>query len=173
MKSKKAEINMVFVYITSIVIIGFVGYLVVGFIGSFGEDTNRAQEQKFFNEFTTVFNQVYKSFNSEKVQEFYFPNSITFVCILDGNPLTNTSQVTFPQTMTNDLENLEFLYESGENLAIFGENGLISSFNIEEDFIIEHSSSSEPEGILCFTPVNNRQSLFFENRRNEIIISDY
>ncbi|MEC8339829.1 MAG: hypothetical protein VXZ40_04330, partial [Nanoarchaeota archaeon] len=96
MITKKAEINMIFVYITSIVLIGFVGYLVVGFIGSLSEDTQNAQQQKFFDEFTVIFNQVYQSFNSEKVQEFYFPNSITFVCILDENPNTNTSSIIFP-----------------------------------------------------------------------------
>lgn len=169
MKAKKAEINMVFVYITSIVLIGFVGYLVVGFIGSLSEDTQNAQQQKFFDEFTVIFNQVYQSFNSEKVQEFYFPNSITFVCILDENPNTNTSSIIFPETMINDNEGLEFVFESSENLAIFSENGLISSENIPEEFTIV----SENEGILCFTPVNNIYSLYFENKRNDIFISSY
>lgn len=169
MKAKKAEINMVFVYITSIVLIGFVGYLVVGFIGSLSEDTQNAQQQKFFDEFTVIFNQVYQSFNSEKVQEFYFPNSITFVCILDENPNTNISAIKFPDTMINDSQGLEFVYQSGENLAIFGENGLISSENIPEEFTL----NSQNTGVLCFTPVNNIYSLYFENKRNDIFISSY
>lgn len=161
---------MVFVYVSSIVIIAFVGYLVIGFIGNLGEDTKAAQEQKFFNEFTTVFNQVYTSFNSEKVQEFYFPQTITFVCILDGNVNTDTSSIIFPNSMQEDSENLQFVFESEENLAIFDKNGLIQSANIEQEFTIFDTTN---EGVLCFEPINQRYSLFFENKRNEILISSY
>jgi hypothetical protein len=172
MNSKKADINMVFVYVTSIVIIAFVGYLVVGFIGNLGSDVADAQEQQFFNDFRSVFLPVYQSFNSEKVQEFKFPKKITLVCIFDSTN-SDVSQVTFPDTMINDSENLKFLIENNENLAIFDKNGLIQSSSIEQEFTIEHLDTTQPGGILCFEPINQRQSLFLENRRNDIVISSY
>lgn len=164
--NKKADVSQVFIYISSVVVIGFVGFLVVSFVSSFLNDTNKTQENIFVKEFESSLNEIYKKYNSEDIVEYRVPSSITFICILDGT--LQPSGVQFPSDMINDSENLLFLHSSDENIGVFDENGLISSKKFETPFEIDLN-----KGFICIEPINNRFEIFFENRKNEVFVDSF
>ena len=62
MRSKKGQINQVFVYILSAFVIAFIGFVVVKFVVSFTGDAQTIAEQKFYDTIEDDYESVYRTY---------------------------------------------------------------------------------------------------------------
>jgi len=158
-KNKKSQTNQFFVYILSIIIILFVGFLVVKFIIAFTGDTEKAQNSKIYNDLEKDFKTVYTTYGAEKVLKYRLSSNVKQICFISKsnciNSLTN---------LTSDQRNdSKIIFSSGNNVILFGEETIINSQNIG-NFEVGGN------GCLCLEIKNNLFSIIMENNRNEVYI---
>lgn len=154
---KKAQINQMFVYLVSIIVIVFAGFLVVNFISTFTQDTQLAGDTKFYEQMQRDFQRVFTQYDSEQLHTYSFSNEIQYVCLLDQRCDTST----LPSEGL-DIQEVETILQTQDNVALFDDTGLMSSYYIGE-FLAE-------DGCSCYQPNNNRLELFFRNQRNDVYI---
>jgi hypothetical protein len=157
---KKGQINNVFVYLLSFVIVGFVGFLVVSFTSGLQDDTIERIDIDFQNDFSTMIDLVARNWQMEKVQSFKVSDKVTEVCFIRNSGLCD-------DTVTEHYEELQLLQESGETLALFTQDGLKSSFKTRE-----FSFKGNSNGCFCVQPVQNTFTLLIKNNRNVVEISE-
>lgn len=161
-KNNKASVDMVFVYIFSIIIIVFAGFLVSKFIFNFTEDTDLRHQTKFYENFKKDFDNVYRNYGSEKTLNYYLTTDVTYVCFISNKNCI--SSIDLSGNISNfNTDNVLQLYESGSNIIIFDRNDIISSNNIG-DF------SASNNGCLCVKTNNMRIELLMENLKNKVYL---
>ena len=152
--SKKAEVTQIFVYLVSIIIILFAGFLVTTFIVNFMSDTEIRTNTVFVSEIKSTYDSVLREWNSERSSSYSVSRSITQVCFISQTPCQE------------DKAELNLFGEGGDNIVLFDSNGPILSDNIGE-FMLSDSKDCE-----CFIPINSRINIKIENQRNTIRIDE-
>lgn len=157
--SRRGDVQQVFVYLFSIIIISFAGFLVVQFIGVFTEDVDSRTDIVFFDRVSSAYDGVAKEWNSEKLETFRVTDNTEYACFME--PSCDTS------TLPVDADTLDTVIEGEDNIALFSSNenliqsGSIGSFQTQDDcFCIDSENIT-----------NNRFELFIENRRNDVHIN--
>lgn len=159
---RKAQINQVFVYILSVIIILFVGFLVIKFIYSFLDSNDERVVANFFTDLKLDYKEVYTNFGSEKSGSYFVTAEVKYLCVTESsncdfdslNGISDSQKVQFETIVSS----------SDSNAVLFGED-----FVLSEDSIGEFRTSGVCR---CIEAVNNKINLVFENRRNVVWILD-
>ena len=155
MKFKKAQINQVFVYILSIMIVLFVGFLVVKFVATFTSDAENRAGVAIFDELDRDYEDIYRTYSSEKVLDYKVPTNTKRLCFLDGvSCVINTLNNTITES---EVQDLSILAEAGDNIAIFDNDGITATEKI-----------GTFNGCFCITPNNGYFKIVMENKKNEV-----
>lgn len=162
MKSKKGVFNNVFVYLLSIVIVVFCGFLVMKFVLNFSGDAKTAIENNVLDELKSTQEHVYSTFGSESIEVFRFSSEVEMVCFVEKS--CNSTLIS--NLNTNQKNSLNSIIEGSDNVALFDNSDIISSSNIGE-FKVQN-----PTGCFCVKPKNNRVNLIFSNERNVVYIKE-
>lgn len=160
MNKKKGQLNNVFVYLLSIIMVVFCGFLVTKFILSFTSDVKDSVDNKFFNTLESDFNSVYLKYGAENVNEYKFSQEIDKVCFVQSN--CNSS--TLINLSLNEQNNLKTIIEGKDNVILFDKDNVIASKNIGEFYV--------NSACLCIKPKNDRISLIFTNEKNKVWIKE-
>lgn len=158
MIQKKAQMNKVFVYLLSIIMILFVGFLVTKFIMTFSSDVSSRADSKLYDDIERDFQEVYTTYGSEKVYDYKVSSSIRNVCFVERPECIEGLNVS--QRLK---EELNVTVQAGDNVAVFDSDGIVNSQDIGT-FKVE-------EGCFCTQPRNDVITIVYENRRNEVFIS--
>lgn len=155
---KKAQINQMFIYLVSIIIIVSAGFLVTKFIFTFSSDTQLAADAKFYQEIEKDIQRVYVQYDSERSHSYSLSNSVEYVCFL-------TPDCSNKDSLGVDSNSINTILQTQDNLALFDQTGLLSSGNIGI-FNLENNQC------ICIQPNNRRIDLFFKNIRNDVFIQN-
>jgi len=159
--SKKAQLNQVFVYLLSIILIVFAGFLVIKFISAFSDTTKSSIDSKFYNSFEKDYSRVYSSYGSEENFKYSFSQDIVAICFIDNENINLDSD------LNTGIENLiipKSILSNGENIVIFDKNGILSTKKIGVLNILNTN-------FLCLKPKKNKLSIFLENRKNNVFVT--
>lgn len=154
---KKAQVNQMFVYLVSIILIVSAGFLVVNFVFSFTADTQLATDGKFYSQIEKDLNLVFVQYDSERSFTYSLSNNIEYVCFINSGCDTSSLSV--------DSNQANVVMQTDDNLALFDNSGIVSSSFIG-NFKIEDNCQ-------CFKPNNRRLELFFQNIRNDVHIKSF
>lgn len=165
MKNKKAELNQVFVYIMSTILILFVGFLVTKFIVAFNSDSKDVIDKKFISGLENDIAQVASRYGSEEILEYKLNSEVTDICFI-SEPACANSNLISSNELNIDSEEITTLTQSS-NLLIFNKDGILF------DSKLNNFNSDDNNGCFCIEPNNNRFELLIENRKNKVWISDY
>lgn len=161
--NKKSQMNNVFVYLLSIIMVLFVGFLVTKFIISFTGDVESRSESKLYDTLKQDFTTVYRTFGSEKAYDYRVSNDVDLVCFVeDFSCIDNLNELDLISSSAKD--ELKIVKEASNNVAIFDNNGIVNSQNI--------GSFKAPNGCFCVEPKNNRFSLVFQNNKNVVSVEE-
>lgn len=158
--NKKADINQVFIYLVSILIVAFIGFLVIQFVSTFSSDTQARADSQFYSTFEKVHERTAQQWNSEKIQEFRVSQEVEHICFL--TPQCDEEDLDIDEALKHFIPTL---IDGGDNVIMFSQDDIINSrsmpsFNLEED-------------CTCIQTVDRRISLLFENNRNQVYISEF
>lgn len=153
----KAQINQIFVYLVSIIIIAFAGFMVAKFIFSFGDDVDERANNKFYSDIDADFQSVFRNYGSGEVKTYTVAKTNNLVCFF-GNSC-NISNLLGPSTEV--LEELLKISDSGESIVLLENEIVISSGKISEEFY----------GCFCEKIIQGKFSLNYENSKNDVYIS--
>lgn len=159
MFSSKAQINQIFVYILSIILIVFAGFLVAKFLFSFDEDLDEYTNQAFFDILKDEFSYVYQSVGSERTLELRVTPDIELVCFIDSS--TNClSSLALDTTLQQDINSL---IDVEDNVFLINDvKQVMRSNSLTKDFI----------GCFCTNTTGNLINIKLENYRREIYINE-
>ncbi len=158
---RKAQTNQVFVYLLSIILILFAGFLVTKFILTFSSDVDSRIESKIYTDLEKDFKTVYSTYGSEKVLKYRLTSNIDNICFISNSDCINELNLN-----DNSKSSLEMVFESGDNVALFNKEDIISSKNIG-NFIVEDNN-----GCLCIKPKNSLFEIILENKRNQVYLTE-
>ncbi len=164
MNKKKGQLNNVFVYLLSIIIVVFCGFLVTKFILNFTGDVKDSTNNQIFENLETDFNKVYIKYGAENVNEYKISAEIKYVCFAERT--CNSSVITLPELNSNEKQSLNSVIEGNDNVILFTSNGVIGSKNIGEFYLKTQNKC------LCIEPKNNRFNLIFTNEKNKVLIDE-
>lgn len=154
--NKKADVSQVFVYLFSIIIISFAGFLVIKFVGVFSSDVDSRTDIIFFDNIDKAYTKIATNWNSESIEKLRVTNDVNYVCFVE--PSCDSSIL----PVSSDA--IDTIIEGNDNVAVFSSSSsLIGSHKIGS-FQIENDCS-------CFEPEQNSVELFIENDRNTVKIS--
>ncbi len=159
--NKKGDINQVFTYLLSTIIVLFVGFLVVKFVTGFTSDTENRFEVKFYDNFELIYNQVHKEWNSEKIQTFRLNSKIKEVCFMQNECSGTLGD-------SNKENTLSELQSTGDNIAIFDEVGIRSSSRVGEFFI---EVDNTQVNCVCRKLTGSSLEILLRNQRNEVYLT--
>lgn len=154
--NKKADVSQVFVYLFSIIIISFAGFLVIKFVGVFSSDVDSRTDIIFFENIDKAYTKIATNWNSESIEELRVTNDVESVCFVEPNCDPTTLQVSSDAIRT--------IIEGGDNVAVFSSDSTLIGSHKIGSFQIENDCS-------CFEPKQNLIELFIENDRNTVKIS--
>lgn len=158
---KKSQINQVFVYLTSIILILFVGFLVYKFVASFNGSVNTKIETQIYKDLKNDFISVYQTYGSQKVLKYKLTQDVKQICFVskqcDTTTLTNLNN--------DEKDSLKQIINSGNNIALFSNDGIINSHNI--------GKFTPTNNCFCAEPKNEYIKLIMENNKNVVYISEY
>lgn len=164
--NKKGQMNKIFIYLLSIIMIVFIGFLVAKFIGLFSENVNTVTENKFYNEFEKNFNIVYTTSGSEKFYKYKVSQEVHLVCFVSKKACIQN----VPELNNNNLplgvnDSIAELADNKHNIVMLDKNDILNSRSIPNINIEENG------GCFCINPKQGYFDLLFENIRNKVWIS--
>lgn len=159
---RKGQINRVFMYIFSIIVIVFAAYLVGNFVFTFSSDTDERAQIEFYKTLERDYDSVYRSFGSQKIYDYRLSNSITQVCFVAQN--TCTSSLSLPEN--NLYSEINTIVSTGDNVILLERDNIDSSRSIGEFNFPDSQSQCQ-----CINLSNSRFSLIMENSNNEVIFN--
>ena len=74
--NKTADIHQVFIFAVSTIVVVFVGFLVLNFVGVLGSDVEDRVIRDFLNEVELDFNSIRSDFNTDRVKNYRVPGRI-------------------------------------------------------------------------------------------------
>ena len=162
-KNNKAQVNKVFVYLSSMLLIIFVGFLVIKFIYHFEGSVDTKIQSKIYSNIEKDYNVVLKDYGSEKVVKYRLPENVKYICFISDLKCFNHLTKQQLNTTYDGNESLNAIFNAGDNIALFSKDDIINSGNIGE-FIIKDFCQ-------CIQPNNNFINLVIENIDNKVHIS--
>ena len=162
--NKKSQLNQVFIYLASIILVLFVGFLVSKFVFTFSGDTQSRAESKIYDTLEKDFITVYRTYGSEKVLEYRIPTNVKSICFVKKQSCINSLDI-LDNISSSSKEELNLTVEGGDNVAVFDDSGILSSYYIG-DFNVKG------DGCFCVRPKNNRFGLVIENLKNIVYIEE-
>lgn len=165
MNNKKAQTNQIFVYILSIFIVLFAGFIVTKFIFTFSSDVENKQDIDFLNDIKSDFQTVYTTYGKESVKKYKISSDVEFVCFASSNSCINELKLPELKNISDNVyENFNLTFNAGDNLAMFSEDSILFSENVG-DLVVEN------DGCICINSSNNLINLVFENRKNTVYLN--
>ena len=166
-KNKKSNVNQIFVYAFSFIIIGFVGFLTMKFIFSFLSDTDKIYENRFLENLEFDYKKVYRSYGSENIEEYKFSNNIHSICFFSSGFKDYEALYILPNIIKISNDEIKTIFDNNLEIngLIFDENGLLDSFYFGELFILNK------DGFFCSQIENKKIKLVIENIDNKVYIS--
>ncbi len=159
-KTKKAQLNQVFVYIMSAIIIVFVGFLVTKFVIAFTSDAEDRITYEIFNEIKIDYDDIYKTYGSEKVLSYKVPSNVDLICFVSKSSCIDN----LTELNTDMKTDLSLTFDAGDNIVIFDGAGIKATDNF--------GSFESGKGCFCIKPNNGFFELIFENKRNVVYIDE-
>ena len=104
--NNKAQVNQIFVYIMSIIIVLFIGFLVTKFVFTFSSDAQNRASYAIYDTLKTDYKDIYQTYGSEKVLKYKISSDVNEICFISD---------------VNSIDNL---------VAVFSKNGCISKVDI-------------------------------------------
>lgn len=149
-KSKKADIHQVFIFAVSTIVVVFVGFLVLNFVGVLGSDVEDRVVRDFMSEIELDFNSIRSDFNSERVKNYRVPGRI--------------QKIVFTTPACNNQEYREIF--EGHYLVVYDSSNQILGFTELSQFGVNDNAG-------CFE-IEGRQfiTLAFKNTRNSMFVED-
>lgn len=148
--NKRGDVNQVFVYAVSTIVVVFVAILAVSFVSTLGDDVNSRTISDFINSFERDLGAMEADFNSESVQEYRIPGSI--------------SKLAFITPACSDQQYSDF--SNGYHIVVYDSSNQILDSREVIEFGVDTGcidfKRSEAEII----------ELAFINKRNEVSIED-
>lgn len=160
MINKKAQTNKVFVYLLSIIIILFVGFLVTKFIMTFSSNIEGRAETVIYDNLRDDYKTVYRTYGAEKFYNYKLSSQSEYICFINSIDCIGS----IPELNDASKENLNISVKSGHNVALFTKDDIINSQNIGKFQVAN--------GCLCIKPIQGKISLIFRNEQNKVIISE-
>lgn len=160
---KKAQINKMFVYILSIIMVLFIGFLVVKFISAFTSDTKDIVTNKFYEQIEKDYKTVLTTYGAEKIMTYRFKEEVKAVCFANSRcDFDNSASINVLDNLSDSArEELKFSVESGDNVVLFDDVGLLDSRNIGTFEIGQNCQ--------CFAPKQNMIEIVMENQRSKVL----
>ena len=160
LKNNKANIQQVFVYLLSIIMILFVGFLVTKFIITFQNDVDTRSQVKLYSSLEDDFKKVYTTYGSEKYLEYRLPTDITLVCfIVNAGCIDSLSEISL-----DSKKSLKTIVNTGDNVIQLDSAGVVNSRDIGNFYVTS--------GCKCIKPNNNIIKIIMENKKNKVFISE-
>lgn len=159
----KGQINKIFVYVLSIIMVVFIGYIVIKFIAAFTSDTQDIITNKFFEEIEKDHKTTLTTYGSEKIMTYRVKDDITAICFatstcnFDNQELNNTLN----NISSTAAEEFRLSVENGENILMFDDVGITNTRKIDK-FTISN-------GCTCIKPKQSRIEIIMENKRSDVI----
>ena len=145
--NKSGSIQQVFVYAVSTIIVVFVGFLALNFLGTLNSDVENRSLKDFQSKIELELTKIKGDFNSESVEKFRVPGVITKITFIT------------PSCTQSYAGNFDVHY-----IVLYDLQNQVRDFTEVEGF-------STPGG--CFEVEDvDFMDLAFKNERNEIIIED-
>jgi hypothetical protein len=162
-KNKKSEVNQIFTYVLSIIIIGFCGFLVVKFLGGFlgSVDTNKNIE--FYEKLKSEYVLTLKDRGSEKIFNSKISSEISNVCFMSD---IQNETCLYEKNQILSKEEIKTILETNHNIFIFSEDSLLKTLDIG------NIQFTKPVDCECFKNINNKISFYFVNNRGKIFIEE-
>ncbi len=90
LKIKKGDVSVVFIYVVSIIIIAFTGFLVIKFIISFSNISEDSTITVFYDKFSESYNKIKVKYGGMEGKKFKLLNKITKVCLIEDTKECNS-----------------------------------------------------------------------------------
>lgn len=164
MIKKKAQINQVFVYIFSIIIILFAGFLVSKFIFTFSDDVEKRAESKFYTDFEQNYYAVYTTYGSEKIFNYKVSSDVEYVCFIQKSDCIASLNI-YDNVANIDSSTITALYDAGDRILMFDKDDIINSNKPKYGFELN-------QGCICIKPNAGRFELIMSNIRNKVYIQE-
>jgi len=161
--NKKGVVDKVFVYIFSIVIIAFCGFLVTKFVYTFMNDVDTKINQEFYEKVEKDYTTVYRTQGSEKTLKYKVHEDVEYVCFLPNLNCIDKVDDILKSVENYDNVSLSKMIESGKNIITYDKNDIINSRKI--------NTYTSDKGCFCIKPKLGKFELTFENRRNKVVIN--
>ncbi len=156
--NNKAQINQIFVYILSVIIILFIGFIVVKFISGFSDAPNELQLEKTFDNIKDDYDEIYVNYGDEISTSYKTANQINYVCFIQKEEcIDNLDELSDTQK-----ESLKTVFKAGDNIIQFDSNDIVASDNLNKFFVKEEC--------MCAQTRANSIRIIIENRKNDIWI---
>ena len=110
----KGQVNQIFIFVFSVLIVAFGGFLVVSFVGALNNDVGERVLEDTLSQFKLDYTSIRNEFNSEALHTYKIPGSvetITFVtpaCTLSDSYITAFKNGYFIVFLDSDEQVLEF-----------------------------------------------------------------
>jgi hypothetical protein len=164
-KNKKAQVNKVFVYASSLIVVGMIVYLAMKFLTGFVDTTENKIDLDFLNNLQTSYTKCSKTYSSEFKKEFRTTSKIEQICFM---PKNNEECITKTEIGNKNIKNydktsLQTIIKN-DNIILYDSNDIIYSKNI---------GHFKVDNCFCIKPKNNRINLYFENIDSNVKISNF
>jgi hypothetical protein len=157
---KKAQVNQIFVYLFSIIVILFVSYMIANFVISFWSETKSTKENIMFENLKRDYNSIYTNWGAEKPFSYDAGEDKTFLCFVESFTFIKSCE----PLDDNKKKILEEITKNRDNIILFGENEYIRSDKIGPFRV--------SGGCLCVNSSLGKFNILIENDRNLIRIYD-
>lgn len=164
---KKSDVNRIFLFLLSIMVVVFAGFLVIKFISSFTNTQSSATDITFIKDLNSVYNDVYKNYGGEQLFSNRVSSKIKVICFIPENrneskdneaiKLLNESVKRFSEN------NFKTLLTTDSNIFIYSKNDLISDERIGKFY-------TKNEKTLCIEPKNRMIDIYIENLKNKVYL---
>lgn len=165
--NNKAQINKVFVYISSVILIVFVGFLVTKFVYVFQGDVETKVESEIYSKLEKDFNAVFKSYGSEKVLKYRLSSQVKYICFVSDISCFDVIENSDLNVSGDGISSLKAIFDGGDNVALFSDMDIINSGNIGDFKVVGGVGDCE-----CIKPNNNYIDIVFENRNHKVYLTD-
>jgi hypothetical protein len=160
---KKAEINQIFVYLVSIIVIIFVGFLVIKFISAFVSDIDTKENIQIYDDLKKDFVKISQNYGGESVKDYNLASEVKLVCFRSVNSNNNCLKEKYVQIPISQ-EEMNSLIETKSDFFVFTQNGILGAKPIG-DYAIKGGLKC-----ICTKPKRGSIKVAIENFRNDLII---
>ena len=152
-KNKKADINQIFVYLVSMMIIVFVGYLGVSFSLGFFKTVDTYEDGKLLDDIKKDYEKISIGYGEFFSGDYKLKLEVKQVCFFEKKNVDNI----------NGIKVFDIL-NSNSNVIFFDDTKILQTEFIGE-FKVENT-----EKYFCVNNVNNNLKLEWENKKNKVFL---